>query len=92
MENDIQFNHSITLNERKNLLVTGVKKIDHFDTNEFLIETNMGYLYIKWSELELIKLDTFKGNVTIKGIVNSMVYNDKDKVKEDGIISRLFKW
>ncbi len=91
MENDIQFNHSITLNERKNLLVTGVKKIDHFDTNEFLIETNMGYLYIKGSELELIKLDTFKGNVTIKGIVNSMVYNDKDKVKEDGIISRLFK-
>ena len=91
MENYIQFNHSITLNERKNLLVTGVKKIDHFDTNEFLIETNMGYLYIKGSELELIKLDTFKGNVTIKGIVNSMVYNDKDKVKEDGIISRLFK-
>ena len=63
MESDIQFNHSITLNERKNLLVTGVKKIDHFDTNEFLIETNMGYLFIKGSELELIKLDTFKGNV-----------------------------
>lgn len=91
MESDIQFNHSITLNERKNLLVTGVKKIDHFDTNEFLIETNMGYLFIKGSELELIKLDTFKGNVTIKGMVDSMIYNDKEKVKEDGIISRLFK-
>ena len=44
MEKEIAaFNHNITLTERKNLIVTGVKKIDNFDSNEFLIETNMGF-------------------------------------------------
>ena len=32
-------NHSITINERKNIIITGVKKIDNFDENEFFMET-----------------------------------------------------
>ena len=68
-------NHSITLNERKNLIITGVKKIDSFDDEEFLLETNMGYIVIKGEELEIIKLDTFQGNVSIKGKVNSLTYD-----------------
>ena len=50
------FNHSISLNERKNIMVTGVKKIESFDDHEFLMETSMGYLYIKGENLEIIKL------------------------------------
>ena len=34
-----------------------MKKIDNFDEYEFLIETSMGYLLIKGSNLEIIKLD-----------------------------------
>ena len=86
-------NHSITLNERKNLIFTGVKKIDSFDDEEFLLETNMGYIVIKGEELEIIKLDTFQGNVSIKGRVNSLIYMESSnkKEKEDGIFSKLFK-
>lgn len=86
-------NHSITLNERKNLIITGVKKIDSFDDEEFLLETNMGYIVIKGEELEIIKLDTFQGNVSIKGRVNSFTYMESStkKEKEDGIFSKLFK-
>jgi len=86
-------NHSITLNERKNLIITGVKKIDSFDDEEFLLETNMGYIVIKGEELEIIKLDTFQGNVSIKGRVNSLTYMESStkKEKEDGIFSKLFK-
>lgn len=86
-------NHSITLNERKNLIITGVKKIDSFDDEEFLLETNMGYVVIKGEELEIIKLDTFQGNVSIKGRVNSLTYMESStkKEKEDGIFGKLFK-
>ena len=38
------YNHSITIVERKSILVTGVKKIESFDDEEFLMETVMGYL------------------------------------------------
>ena len=87
------FNHSISVIERKNILITGVKKVDSFDKEEFLVETIMGYLALKGEELELVKLDTLQGSVTIKGFVNSFDYIDDNnkKDKEGTIISRLFK-
>lgn len=94
MDKDTVYNHSITLNERKNLLISGVKKIDSFDNEEFLLETNMGYIIIKGKELEIVKLDTYQGNVSIKGMVNSLNYmeNTKKKEKEESLFSKLFKW
>ena len=53
----------------------------------------MGYMIIKGSELEIIKLDTYQGNVSIKGKVNSLTYMESanKKEKEDGIFGKLFK-
>ena len=86
------YNHGITLTERKNLIVSGVKKIENFDEDDFLMETTMGMLTIKGEGLELIKLDTMQGNVSIKGKINSINYNEDIKIKEkDGIFNRLFK-
>ena len=83
-------NHSVSINERKNILITGVKKIDSFDKEEFLLESTMGNIVIKGSELEIIKLDTFQGSVSIKGVVNSISYTDLSK-KDEGVFSKLFK-
>ena len=94
MDKDIvNYNHSITLNERKNIIVTGVKKIESFDKEEFMMDTTLGFLIIKGSGLEIIKLDTYQGNVTIKGTVDSLSYVSKDmkKQKEESFISKLFK-
>lgn len=87
------YNHSITIVERKNILVTGVKKIESFDDEEFLMETVMGFLVIKGSDLELLKLDTLQGNVSIKGLLKSFAYVDESNKKENeaSIIHRLFK-
>lgn len=86
-------NHSVTINERKNIVITGVKKIDSFDEEEFLMETSMGHIVIKGNGLEIIKLDTYQGNVSIKGKVNSLSYmeNGSKKQKEEGVFSKLFK-
>ncbi len=86
------YNHGISLTERKNLLVSGVKKIENFDEEEFLMETTMGFLVVKGEDLELIKLDTMQGNVSIKGKINSMDYIEETKSKDNqGIFNRLFK-
>ena len=86
------FNHSISLLEKKTLVITGVKKIDNFDQNHFLLDTTMGYMVVKGEGLELIKLDTFAGNVTIKGIINNLDYiMENNKKNEEGIFSRLFR-
>ena len=93
-ENSINsYNHGISLFERKNLVSTGVKKIENFDSNQFILETIMGFMIIKGSELELVKLDTLQGHVTIKGTINSITYAEENskKDREDSIFSRLFK-
>ena len=86
------YNHSVSLLERKMLVITGVKKIDNFDKLHFILETTMGFMVIKGEGLELIKLDTLAGNVTIKGTIDSINYVVENKKKEeDGIFNRLFK-
>ena len=92
-EIDSSFSHGISIAERKNVLVTGVKKIESFDNEEFLMDTTLGFLTIKGSGLEIIKLDTYQGNVTIKGNVDSLSYTGKDvkKEKEETFLSKLFK-
>ena len=87
------YNHGISLVERKNLVVSGVKKIDSFDNEQFLMDTVMGTLIVKGEGLELIKLDTMQGNVSIKGLIGSMIYleDGKEKKKENSILNRLFK-
>ena len=87
------YNHSINILERKNILVTGVKKIESFDDTEFLMDTVMGVLAIKGEDLELLKLDTMQGSVSIKGLLKSFAYLDENmkKDKDSSLIGRLFK-
>ena len=49
------------------------------DEEEFLLETNMGYLAIKGSSLEIVRLDTKDGVLSIKGNVDSLSYFDSLK-------------
>lgn len=95
MDKDINtntINHSINLADRKTIVITGVKKIDSFDDEEFLVSTNMGYVIIKGENLEIIKLDTYQGNVTIKGKFNNLNYMDSSKANsKEGMLSKLFK-
>ena len=92
-EMEASFNHGITLAERKNIVVTGVKKIESFDSDEFLMDTTLGFLNIKGSDLEIIKLDTYQGNVSIKGKIDSLIYleSGSTKTKEESFLSKLFK-
>lgn len=87
------FNHGLTITERKNLIISGVKKIESFDNEEFLMETTLGFLVINGSELEIIKLDTYQGNVSIKGRVDSLMYLDENlkKDKDSSLLNKLFK-
>ena len=92
-EIEATFSHGITLEERKNIVVTGVKKIESFDSEEFLMDTTLGFLDIKGSDLEIVKLDTYQGNVSIKGKIDSMIYMDQGngKNKEESFLGKLFK-
>ena len=87
------YNHGISLLERKNLVITGVKKIENFDSEQFLVETVLGLIKVVGNDLELIKLDTMQGTVSIKGMIDGFNYIEDilKKDKENSIFNRLFK-
>ena len=90
--NIITGNHEVKMIDRNQIYLTGINKIDSFDSEEFLMESNMGNILLKGEDLEIVRLDTHDGNVRIKGMVNSIAYiNDSKKRKEESFISKLFK-
>ena len=90
---NISYNHGISINERKMMYITGLKKIESFDEEEFLLETNMGFLVIKVSELEILRLDTHDGTLSIKGTIDSIIYMESlTKKSKSTMLDKLFKW
>ena len=90
---DGNISHTLTVNERKNAVITGVKKLESFDNKEFFLNSILGYMLIKGEGLELVKLDTFQGTLSIKGKVNSINYLESagKKDNKESILSKLFK-
>lgn len=91
MNENIYKTHEIKMVNRNSLYISGVKKIDNFDDNEFLIDSVMGSIVVRGSNLEVILLDTDKGDVKIKGKINSIIYHDSNKENKESIFTKLFK-
>lgn len=84
--------HDVIMRGRRFLDITGVKQVDSFDNEEFLLETVMGFLAIKGENLQMKNLDVDKGVVSIKGKIFELVYLDEQPgEKAKGIFSKLFR-
>ncbi len=91
-DDNVVLGHNITINERKNITLTGIKKLNSFDDTEFFVDSVMGSILIKGENLELINLDTYTGKLSIKGKIDSFSYLDGGrKIKSENVIARLFK-
>ncbi len=91
-ENTRQKEHDLKLNNRKKLEITGVKDVDSFDTEEFLLETTMGFLVIRGENLHMKNLDVDEGKLTIQGRIETFSYiDDYQSGKAKGFFSKLFK-
>ncbi|HLR40320.1 MAG TPA: sporulation protein YabP [Virgibacillus sp.] len=87
-----QKDHFLKINNRKELEISGVREVDSFDNEEFLLETVMGYLVIRGQNLQLKNLDVGDGLVSIKGKIYELSYVDEQQQeKAKGFFSKLFK-
>ena len=81
----------IILIDRGLIYLTGIDKIVRFDSEEIYMESIMGALTVKGEMLEVVKLDTHDGVVSIKGKVNSIVYDNDSKKDGESFLTKLFK-
>ncbi len=84
-------NQNIILKDRKKLEITGIKKIETLNSEEFLIDTKLGLLYIRGNDLEMQQLDIDKGHIWIIGEVNIIEYVEQTKKEKQGFFSKVFK-
>ncbi len=87
-ENFDKKNHSLTLENRNQLSMTGVSDVKSFNEEEINAKTDYGELLIKGSNLHVEVLDLDSGALTISGSILALVYNDK--IESKGGFRRLF--
>lgn len=82
--------HSLIIEDRRNLSVSGVTEVDNFNDEEITLYTCWGQLCIKGENLQLSVLNTDSGDVSASGKINSVVYSERLE-KHPGFFSRVFK-
>lgn len=61
--------HELHMLNRKQLNLTGVHNVESFDSEEFLLHTELGHLTIKGQNLHIKNLSLEEGLLSIEGMV-----------------------
>ena len=79
--------HNVVMKDRKSLDLTGVKQIDSFDSNEFLLETSQGWMLVQGKDLTLGKLE-----ISIHCLIDRLEYILNKKVPcKESFLGKLLK-
>jgi sporulation protein YabP len=89
--NTIKNAANLTLWNRKILNLSGIEDVISFDELSVYLVSKEGNLLVEGADLHITTLDISEGNMTIEGIVNSMVYHDKETAVKSGFFGKIFK-
>lgn len=82
--------HSLILDNRSKLEISGVSEIIDFDEKSVNLITEKGKLQIKGDNIKIGNFNTSDGNITIGGSFWAIIYVN-DKAEKDGFVKRLLK-
>ncbi len=75
-EERITLPHKLTLNERRQLTMTGVSEVISFDDTAVILRTQLGTLSIQGKDLQLKTLSLEGGQVAVDGTVSALYYEE----------------
>lgn len=64
----------LLLDDRKELMLSGISNVDSFDEQAIELNSNMGGIQIGGDGLKIASLNLDEGKVTISGTITSIVY------------------
>ncbi len=82
--------HLVSLSDRRALSVSGVQDVDSFDEMTVVIYTDQGALTVKGSGLHINRLNIETGDLTLEGMVESLVYTEVNN-RSGGFFGKLFR-
>lgn len=85
--------HSLILEEKAKLSISGVTDVDTFDETKIILFTEDDTLEVEGSDLHIQKLNVSDGEMLIEGEFDSIIYTGKEhyQAKGKGLFKRLIK-
>ena len=84
--------HSMVMENRKRLVISGVKEVEGFTETEVRLYTDMGQITVKGRNLKVNQVSTETGELIMNGdMINSVVYSEKTKRAPNNFITKLFR-
>ena len=80
--------HSVSMDDRCRLNVTGVDDVESFDETTIVMNTSQGNLIVRGSGLHIGKISLDVGEIKVEGMITDLSY--EEKVHTGGFWSRLF--
>ncbi len=86
-------NHSILMENREKVTITGVEDVDSFDEEAVLLVTELGYITLEGVDLHISKLNLEEGQLIVEGEINSVEYSDHEGMGsgDGGFFKKLFR-
>ena len=84
-------NHNAILENRKNLLLTGVTDVESFDERTVSLYTQLGELTVQGRQLHVNGMNLETGEVTSEGDVWALCYGERDKRGPLSLLGKLFR-
>ena len=72
----VKLPHSIIMEDRKKLSVSGVTDIDSFDEQTIIAITDLGEMTIRGWSLHITRLNLEQGELIVDGEISSLTYTD----------------
>ena len=89
-KNIVRKRHSVILEDRKQLSLSGVSDVSGFDEETVILETELGQLTVKGNSLHINRFSLETGELDLDGNICSLVYAE-NKQTEGGFFSKLFR-
>ena len=84
--------HSIQIDKRESVSVTGVTDVISFDEETVIGETEMGVIIIRGVNLHVNRINLESGELSVRGEIDGIAYeNPGGGAKAKSLIGRLFK-
>lgn len=73
---ETQLPHKLSLNERRELTMTGVTEVVSFEDSAVVLRTGLGMLIVQGRELQLKTLSLEGGQVAVDGAISALIYEE----------------
>ncbi|MEG0540915.1 MAG: sporulation protein YabP [Angelakisella sp.] len=85
----INLKHTVIMEDRKHIQITGVTDVESFDEQTVVLMTQPGELLIKGNGLHITRIDVATGDLALDGEIDELSYGDSRP--SGGLLSRLFR-